>query len=117
MTFLHNIYFHIWHWSFQQIQLAVWFGNIVAGVVTFAFASLFWPKARAAYKRFFLGHMADIHEKLDTHHEAMLAQAEGHHEQHMEILKKHHEDLIATVKPAPRKAPAAKKATPRKGTA
>lgn len=33
MTWLHNVYFHVWHWLFQQVQLDVWFGNIVAGVV------------------------------------------------------------------------------------
>jgi hypothetical protein len=33
VTVLHNLYFHSWHWIFQQVQLDNWFGNIVAGVI------------------------------------------------------------------------------------
>ena len=33
MKTLHDIYFHSWHFTFQQIQLTNWMGNIVAGAV------------------------------------------------------------------------------------
>ena len=89
-----------------------WITNVTAGIFTFAVASLFWPKARAAYKAYFSKHFESVHAKLDAHHEAQLAQAEGHHEQHMELLKVHHAELLSTVKTT-RTRTVVKKATPR----
>jgi hypothetical protein len=91
-----------------------WITNVTAGIVVFFFGSLFWPRARRAYKVYFEKHISGLHAKLDQHHEAVLAQAEGHHEQHMEILKKHHAELMNSVKPKPpvRKA-VVKKAVPK----
>ena len=86
-----------------------WITNVTAGVVTFAFASLFWPRARKAYKGYFERHIKSIHDKMDDHHEKLLAQAEGHHEQHMEVLATHHAAVLKAVTPA---KPVAKKAVP-----
>lgn len=35
MNWLHGVWFHSWHFFYQQAQLDNWFGNIVAGVVGF----------------------------------------------------------------------------------
>ena len=58
----HNLYFHCWHWLFQQVQLSNWFGNIVAGTVG-------WLAARARYKKFHEKLNAPLHEKLDLAHD------------------------------------------------
>jgi hypothetical protein len=64
VNLIHNVYFHGWHWLFQQIQLDVWFGNIVAGVVG-------WLAARGRYKKFHSKLAEPLHAKLDTAHELM----------------------------------------------
>ena len=67
MTFLHNVYFHSWHWVFQQVQLDNWFGNIVAGVVGYVLA-------RDRYRKF--------HEKLN---EPVIL--------HLKHIIRHHPDI------------------------
>lgn len=59
-----HIYFHAWHWLFQQVQLDVWFGNIVAGVLA-------WLVARDHYKKFHEKLNAPLHAKIDTAHDLM----------------------------------------------
>ena len=59
---IHNVYFHAWHWFFQQVQLDNWFGNIVAGVVG-------WFLARSRYKKFHEKLNAPLHDKLDHAHD------------------------------------------------
>lgn len=61
---LHNLYFHIWHWLFQQVQLDNWFGNIVAGVVGYLLA-------RDRYRKFHDKLNAPLHDKLDHAHDLM----------------------------------------------
>ena len=62
MTWIHNVYFHSWHFIFQQIQLTNWFGNIVAGIVGYL-------AGRKTYSKFMSkvhkeGN-AELHEKID----------------------------------------------------
>ena len=64
MNWLHNVYFHSWHWLFQQIQLDSWFGNIVAGVVV-------WLAARDRYKKFHEKMNAPLHDKLEHTHDLL----------------------------------------------
>lgn len=72
---IHGVYFHAYHWTFQQVQLSQWFGNIVAGVVVFIAVSLFWPRLRHAIERFVKRHVAagnaELHAKLDESHRLM----------------------------------------------
>ena len=69
-----SVYFHAWHWLFQQVQLSQWMGNITAGVIVFLTVSLCWPKIRHAIERFVKRHVsqgnAELHAKLDhiIHH-------------------------------------------------
>lgn len=64
MTWTHNVYFHFWHWAFQQVQLDNWFGNIVAGIVG-------WVAAKERYKQFHEKINAPLHDKLDMSHDLM----------------------------------------------
>ena len=61
---VHNVYFHVWHWLFQQIQLDNWFGNIVAGVIG-------WLAARDRYRKFHQKLNEPLHDKLDHAHDLM----------------------------------------------
>jgi hypothetical protein len=76
-----------------------WITNVTASLVIFLVISLFWPKARAAYKKFFTEHMSSLHKKLDEHHEESLRLAEEHHVKHMELVKKNHSELLAATAP------------------
>jgi len=67
VTWLHNVFFHSWHFLYQQVQLDNWFGNIVAGVVGYLCA-------RDRYKKF--------HEKL---HEPTM--------RHLQHIVKWHPDI------------------------
>lgn len=69
MNRVHDVYFHAWHFVFNQVQLDNWFGNIVAGIVSFAALSLLWPRLRRAISKFVREHVsagnAELHAKLD----------------------------------------------------
>ena len=71
MTFLHNVYFHAWHFAFQQIQLNNWMGNIVAGIVVYLLA-------RDRYKKFHAKLNEPLHEKLELAHKLMRHVIEHH---------------------------------------
>jgi ABC-type nickel/cobalt efflux system permease component RcnA len=88
---LHGIYFHSWHWVFQQIQLTNWMGNIVAGVVVFCTVSLLWPRTRRALEHYVEAHFRSLHTKIDAQHAERLAQAEAHHREALALAKKQHE--------------------------
>ena len=102
MKTLHDLYFHAWHWLFQQVQLGVWFGNIVAGVVVFCVVSLFWPKVRHAIERFAKRHLAnlraEIHAKLDAQHKEKMEQAERHHQEKTAQAERHHKAQLAAIR-------------------
>jgi ABC-type nickel/cobalt efflux system permease component RcnA len=114
---LHGTFFHAWHWLFQQVQLNQWFGNIVAGVVTFAALTLVWPRLRHLVKRA-IGITAlhdSIHAKLDQQHRERLEQASKHHREAIALAKKHHEiHMAAIAKPASKPGAPVEKATPAK---
>ena len=83
-----------------------WITNVTASVVIFALVSLFWPRARKAYKAFFLTHMTDLHQKLDDQHEERLRQSESLHVRSMDLAKKHHAELLTHVAKTVPRAPA-----------
>ena len=104
MTRLHGIFFHAWHFVFQQVQLQNWMGNIVAGIIVFCTVSLFWPKVRHAMERFAKRHFeslkAEIHEKLDAQHVEKMAQAERHHQEKVTQAERHHKSQLAAIRNA-----------------
>lgn len=106
MHALHNAYFHAWHWLFQMVQLGNWFGNIVAGVISFAVLSLFWPRVRHAIERATKRHLselrAEIHAKLDAQHKEKMEQAERHHQEKVIQAEKHHKAQLAAIKKEPK---------------
>ena len=107
-----NVYFHAWHFVYQQVQLTNWTGNIVAGVITFTAVTLAWPKLRHGAERA-LG-ITKLHTKLDAQHAERMAQAQAHHDEALALAREHHEahmKALKAVKPAPTKAPAT--ATPK----
>lgn len=70
MNWLHGLWFHAWHFTYQQVQLTNWFGNIVAGVVGFVVGSGLWARVIAPWwRRFHLDIHATaqraLHGKLD----------------------------------------------------
>ena len=116
---LHGVFFHSWHFLYTQIQLTTWFGNIVAGVVTFLAVGMFWPPTRKRIERFVGRYFSALHTKLDGHHAERMDQAEKHHREAVALAKKHHEIHMSAISPRPAsptpvKAPSTvKKATPR----
>ena len=100
-----HIYFHAWHFVYQQVQLDNWGGNIVAGVITFAAVTLAWPKLRHAAERA-IGITA-LHNKLDAQHTERMAQATTHHLEAMALAKAHHQEhmhALMDAKPRTTKA-------------
>ena len=95
-----------------------WITNVTASVVIFAIISLFWPRARKAYKGWFEGHIKALHKKLDDQHEGRLRHSESLHVRSMDLAKKHHAELLAQLAkaPVPVKKPVAKTAVPAKPT-
>ena len=95
-----------------------WITNVTASVVIFVIISLFWPRARKAYKGWFEGHIKALHTKLDEQHEGRLRHSENLHFKSMELAKKHHAELLGQVTKAnaPAKKPVAKSAPPVKPT-
>lgn len=109
MTALHNVYFHVWHFLYQQSQLTNWFGNIVAGVVSFVALTLAWPRLRHAVERA-IG-ITKLHNKLDAQHLERLNQADQHHREALALAKKHHEAQLKALKPEPPKPTRTRKPT------
>ncbi len=105
---LENIYFHAWHFVYQQVQLTNWFGNIVAGVVTFVVLTIVWPRFRHIVERA-IGVKA-LHAKLDAQHKERMDQAESHHQEALAVAREHHAAHMAALQPAP-EVPAPKPAT------
>lgn len=95
MTSVHNVVFHVWHFLYQQVQLPNWFGNIVAGLASFVLMSLFWPKARAAYVRFFARHFDAVHAKLDQHHREHIDLAKYQHKKSEAAAERRHQEAQA----------------------
>ncbi len=90
----HDVYFHVWHFIYRQVQLDNWFGNIVAGVVGFAIGTLAWPPTRKRLVAFIEKHISGIHAKLDAQHQERMEQAQTHHELQMELAKAQHLELM-----------------------
>jgi Mg2+ and Co2+ transporter CorA len=67
--------------------------------------SLFWPRARRAIEAFAKRHVKSIHEKLDSHHEELLAQAQDHHREVIDQAEHHHREHLAALgaKPGPKR--------------
>ena len=88
-----------------------WITNVTASVVIFAIISLFWPRARRAYKGWFEGHLKTLHKKLDEQHEGRLRHSESLNFLSRDLAKKHHAELLdhITKATAPVKKPVAKK--------
>ena len=67
---VHGVYFHAWHFLYSQVQLTVWFGNVVAGVVVFVVMDILWRwfgrrLFHAMMKRIHADSLEEIHAKLD----------------------------------------------------
>lgn len=90
----HDVYFHVWHFIYRQVQLDNWFGNIIAGVVGFAIGTLAWPPTRKRLVAFIEKHVNGIHAKLDAQHQERMEQAQTHHELQMELAKAQHLELL-----------------------
>ena len=115
MNTAHGIYFHAWHFLYTQIQLTTWFGNIVAGVVTFLVLTICWPRFRHLVQRA-VG-VTKLHEQAERHHKERTEQAEQHHKDALRLARQHHAEHLEALRnleyggqPAePVKTPAAKK--------
>ena len=93
----HGTFFHAWHFLYTQIQLTTWFGNIVAGVVTFVVLTLVWPRFRHIVKRA-IG-VTSLHDKLDRQHKEHLEQASKHHQAAILLAKSHHDAHMKAIQP------------------
>jgi flagellar biosynthesis/type III secretory pathway M-ring protein FliF/YscJ len=82
MNWLHTIYFHIWHFQYQQQQLTNWFGNIEADVVGLLISAVIW--------KLFLRNI--IQKFLTKAHKTAL---DIHFERTQKAEKKRHRELIA----------------------
>ncbi len=107
---LHGFFFHVWHFLYGQVQLENWFGNVVAGVVTFLVAGLFWPGVRNAFKGYVGRYFSAVHAKLDSQHAEHLALAEKHHREALALATKHHAAHMAALAPAKKPSPTTAKA-------
>ena len=92
----HGLFFHSWHFLYQQIQLTNWVGNIVAGVVTFIILTICWPRFRHLVERA-IG-IKGLHDKLDTQHDERLRQAEVHQVATHALMKKHYHAQVDLAK-------------------
>ena len=83
---LHNVYFHTWHFLYNQVQLTNWFGNCVAGVVVFVLVDICW---QLFAKKWVKRAIAEIHrEELKRHHEEVVKPLmEKHHAEHLAAIK------------------------------
>ncbi len=100
-----DIYFHAWHFIYQQVQLTSWFGNIVAGLVTFLAVAILWPRIRKGTQRA-IG-VTGLHRKLDAQHIQRMRQAQAHHDEALALARSHHAEHMAALRanaPAPRAA-------------
>ena len=102
MNWLHTLYFHIWHFQYQQEQLTNWFGNIEADVVGLLISAVIW--------KFFLKNLVQnffskAHKKaLDIHyertqkaeekrHKEIIDQSERHQQERLSQQENHHKEL------------------------
>ena len=111
---LHGVYFHAWHFVYQQVQLTNWAGNVVAGIFTFLVVGLFWPPTRKSFTRFVGRFFSAVHNKLDAQHQERMTQAQTHHNEAIALAKAHHAEHMAALakpKPAPKQSPTPAKAT------
>jgi len=84
MSEVHDLYFRLWHFLYQQCQLDTWFGNVVAGVVVFFFVDVCW---QLFLKKWVKEAIAKIHrEELTRHHKEVVQPAL---DAHLEEVKKH----------------------------
>ena len=92
MTWLHNLYFTIWHFQFHQQQLTNWFGNIEADVVGLLVSAVIWKLFLRNLVQKFLKkahqEVLDLHfernQKADKkRHKELLAQNEKHHQERL----------------------------------
>lgn len=94
---IHGVFFHSWHFIYAQTQLTVWFGNIVAAVVTFLAVGMFWPGVRNAFKGYISRYFVAIHTKIDAQHKEHLALTEKHHREALALARSHHEAHMAAI--------------------
>ena len=94
----HDVFFHAWHFVYQQIQLDNWFGNIVAGVVGFLVGTIAWPPTRKRLVLFVEGHVAGIHAKIDAVHAEEVAQRTQQHETQMGLTAAHHQVVLSAIR-------------------
>ena len=81
---LHHVYFNVWHFLYNQIQLTNWFGNVVAGVVVFVLVDVCW---QLFAKKWVKRAIAEIHrEELARHHREVVQPAL---DAHLVEVKKH----------------------------
>lgn len=84
MNEIHSLYFHSWHFLYQQTQLTNWFGNVVAGVVVFLVVDVCW---QLFLKKWAKEAIAEIHkEELARHHKDVVQPAL---DAHLAEVKKH----------------------------
>ena len=84
MNEIHSLYFHSWHFLYQQAQLTNWFGNVVAGVVVFLVVDVCW---QLFLKKWVKEAIAEIHkEELARHHKDVVQPAL---DAHLAEVKKH----------------------------
>ena len=63
-----HVIIHFWHWLYQQVQLDIWFGNIVAGVVTWATLTGLWKwKVKGWVNEAVARHLTVHTEELKRH--------------------------------------------------
>ena len=98
---LHHVYFNVWHFLYNQIQLTNWFGNVVAGVVVFVLVDVCW---QLFAKKWVKKAIAEIHrEELARHHrDVVKPEADARHAELFEQAAKHHKahlDAIRKAKP------------------
>ena len=71
---MHDLYaawIHEWHWLYQQVQINVWFGNIVAGIVVFIVMDVAWRwKVKGWVNEFVHKHFAHHREIQSEMHDA-----------------------------------------------
>ena len=91
------IYFHVWHFLYQQVQLDSWFGNVVAGVVVFVVVDICW---QLFLKKWVKEGLAKVHaEALKIHHEKVVRpELDARHNEIIDQQERHHRAQLTAIK-------------------
>lgn len=92
MNWLHNDYFTIWHFLYQQLQLDNWFGNIVAGIIAWLILTALW---QWILKDKFQSFLSNTHKRaLNLHYERIQKAEEKRHKETMAQSAKYHQERL-----------------------